>query len=58
MPTVDDERLGAAVTEFGFIGAASGDLELTAEGLRPIPRERHELLSFEGAVVALRAVSD
>lgn len=49
MPTVDDETLGAAATELGFIGAgaASGDLDLTADGLQPIPRERHELLSFE-----------
>ncbi|MGW9129842.1 hypothetical protein [Streptomyces sp. NPDC055681] len=54
---MDDETLGAAVTELGFIGAASGDLEPTAEGLQLIPRERHELLSFEDAGVALRAVS-
>ncbi|MGC5345527.1 cupin [Streptomyces sp. AM 4-1-1] len=38
--------------------AASGDVELTAGALHPIPQERHGLLALEDAVVVLTAVND
>lgn len=38
--------------------AASGDVELSAGGLQPIPQERHGLLALEDAVVLLTAVND
>ncbi|MCX5401469.1 cupin [Streptomyces sp. NBC_00102] len=40
------------------ITAPSGDVELTAGGLGPIPRERHGLVALEDAVVLLTAVND
>ncbi|MCX4734017.1 cupin [Streptomyces sp. NPDC051658] len=38
--------------------AASGDVELSAGWLQPIPQERHGLLALEDAVVLLTAVND
>ncbi|WP_189546663.1 cupin [Streptomyces gelaticus] len=38
--------------------AASGDVELSAGALQPIPQERHGLLALEDAVVLLTAVND
>ncbi|MFF1648021.1 cupin [Streptomyces sp. NPDC058240] len=38
--------------------AASGDVELSAGELQPIPQERHGLLALEDAVVLLTAVND
>ncbi|MFF3529630.1 cupin [Streptomyces rubiginosohelvolus] len=38
--------------------AASGDAELTAGTLHPIPQERHGLLALSDAVVLLTAVND
>ncbi|MGW8883751.1 cupin [Streptomyces sp. NPDC055749] len=38
--------------------AASGDVELAAGTLHPIPQERHGLLALEDAVVLLTAVND
>ncbi|MCX4398556.1 cupin [Streptomyces sp. NBC_00264] len=38
--------------------AASGDVELEAGELHPIPQERHGLLALEDAVVLLTAVND
>lgn len=38
--------------------AASGDVELGAGELHPIPQERHGLLALEDAVVLLTAVND
>ncbi|MEU1086389.1 cupin [Streptomyces sp. NPDC005576] len=40
------------------ITAPSGDVELTAGGLGPLPRERHGLLALEDAVVLLTTVND
>lgn len=38
--------------------AASGDVELAAGTLHPIPQERHGVLALEDAVVLLTAVND
>ncbi|MFD3651924.1 cupin [Streptomyces sp. NPDC058620] len=38
--------------------APSGDVELAAGSLHPIPQERHGLLALEDAVVLLTAVND
>ncbi|MCX5112923.1 cupin [Streptomyces sp. NBC_00378] len=38
--------------------AASGDVELSAGALHPVPQERHGLLALEDAVVLLTAVND
>ncbi|MFF5724386.1 cupin [[Kitasatospora] papulosa] len=38
--------------------AGSGDVDLTAGGLHPMPRERHGVLALEDAVVLLTAVND
>lgn len=38
--------------------AESGDVELSAGQLHPIPQERHGLLALEDAVVLLTAVND
>ncbi|MGF1341889.1 MULTISPECIES: cupin [unclassified Streptomyces] len=38
--------------------AGSGDVELTAGTLHPVPRERHGVLALEDAVVLLTAVND
>ncbi|MGP3637124.1 cupin [Streptomyces sp. 24-1644] len=38
--------------------APSGDVELVAGSLHPIPQERHGLLALEDAVVLLTAVND
>ncbi|MCX4417755.1 cupin [Streptomyces sp. FT05W] len=38
--------------------AGSGDVDLTAGGLHPIPQERHGVLALEDAVVLLTAVND
>ena len=38
--------------------AASGDVELSAGELQPLPQERHGLLALEDAVVLLTAVND
>ncbi|MFE3372036.1 cupin [Streptomyces sp. NPDC059173] len=38
--------------------AGSGDTELSAGALHPIPRERHGLLALSDAVVLLTAVND
>ncbi|MEU1349087.1 cupin [Streptomyces sp. NPDC005775] len=40
------------------ITAESGDVELAAGQLHPIPQERHGLLALEDAVVLLTAVND
>ncbi|MDQ0798056.1 cupin [Streptomyces sp. B1I3] len=40
------------------ITAASGNVEMTAGELRPVPQERHGLLALEDAVVLLTAVND
>jgi quercetin dioxygenase-like cupin family protein len=40
------------------ITAASGDIDLTAGELRPVPQERHGLLALEDTVVLLTAVND
>ncbi|MGW1223209.1 cupin, partial [Streptomyces californicus] len=39
-------------------GAASGDADLPAGTLHPIPRERHGLLALRDAAVLLTAVND
>ncbi|MFE7749681.1 cupin [Streptomyces sp. NPDC057428] len=39
------------------VTAASGDVELAAGRLHPMPRERHGLLALEDAVVLLTAVN-
>ncbi|WP_411082808.1 cupin [Streptomyces sp. cmx-18-6] len=38
--------------------AGSGDVELPAGALHPIPQERHGLLALQDAVVLLTAVND
>ncbi|MDT0429370.1 MULTISPECIES: cupin domain-containing protein [Streptomyces] len=38
--------------------AGSGDVELTAGTLHPVPQERHGMLALEDAVVLLTAVND
>lgn len=40
------------------ITAESGDVDLTAGELRPVPQERHGLVALEDAVVLLTAVND
>ncbi|MCX4784848.1 MULTISPECIES: cupin [unclassified Streptomyces] len=40
------------------ITAASGDVELNAGELQPVPQERHGLLALEDAVVLLTAVNE
>ncbi|MFE7428879.1 MULTISPECIES: cupin [unclassified Streptomyces] len=38
--------------------AASGDVEVGAGGLQPVPRERHGLVALEDAVVLLTTVNE
>ncbi|WEH43301.1 cupin [Streptomyces sp. NBC_01218] len=40
------------------VTAPSGDVELTAGALAPVPRERHGLVALEDAVVLLTAVNE